>query len=769
MISRDDLWRRLGGEGYWALAWALAAASAVPWLVPEDWSGHLSGTARAAGWAVLALALPPALRRHRLGLAVAMALALAWGTLGALARLARWEATLPAGMVRVQGRLASPWVLRGRSRTASLRVSAPAALRGALVPLSLPAGGAPPPAPGTPVVVRGELVPRPPAPAFLAERPLWRARDAGTPRTLRLASALLFEPLGPARPGPALALRDRVQQRFRALPLAGPARDLWGALALGIPPAQGEAFSSFAQSGTIHTLVVSGLQVTLVMGGLEALCRRLLGRGSPWAAAAGGLAYGAVVGLTAPVWRGLIMGLAWAAGRGTGWRLPPALTLHLALVAWLMGHPAAGCDPGFLLSWLALVGVFWVHQPLAGLLGPVWPRLAGPLARLLGPWLTTLPLLALFHGGAPLWGVPANLLLLPLVTVLTPACLVLTCLPLPGLVGALGRALAWVGGTPVPAFAKVVPLATGQAWPWLVLILGWLLLAQRHARFARTRALAAALALATLGLLAARGTGRGPRSFSVEAIDIGQGDALLIRVPGGPATLVDAGPDARAARRIARVLSRRGVREPVHLILTHPHLDHAGGWAALDRLWPLVSVARPAMAAAKWGPFLPAGARASPLRRGDAWTRGGAAYAVRWPPGPMALADVNMNSAVLRVRWRDREVWLMGDALATQERDLLDLGDPGPPHPGRLVKAGHHGSRSATTPAWADALAPRLALICAGRGNRFDHPHPEALAALAAAEVLVTGDCLGARAEAWPGGWLVETGRGRRMFLADWP
>jgi competence protein ComEC len=463
------------------------------------------------------------------------------------------------------------------------------------------------------------------------------------------------------------------------------------------------------------------------------------------------------------------MGFAWAAGRGTGWKLPPALTLHGALLAWLLAHPAAGCEPGFLLAWLALVGLVWACEPLAGLCSPLLGRAALPFARVLAPWLSTLPLLALLHGGAPLWGVPANLLLLPLVALLAPACLALTLLPVPGAVPVLGGLIGWAGQRLVPAFARIVPLATGRLWPWIALLLGWILLAQLHAGMRRTRWLCAALAAASLGLLAAGGVGRAPPALSVEAVDIGQGDALLLRVPGGDATLVDTGPDPASARRIARVLSRRGVREPVHLVLTHPHLDHAGGWATLARLWPLASTARPAGPAQPWARYGPAGAGAGAglLRRGQGWTRGEAAFSVRWPPGPLAVRDYNMASGVLRVRWRDREVWLMGDALSIQERDLLALGDPGEGGWHRLLKAGHHGSRGASDPAWVAALRPDLALVSAGRRNAFDHPHAEAMAALrsAGARVYVTGARLGVRVTADRDGWLVETGDGQSLWF----
>ena len=87
--------------------------------------------------------------------------------------------------------------------------------------------------------------------------------------------------------------------------------------------------------------------------------------------------------------------------------------LHLALLLWLLGHPGAGVEPGFLLAWWALLGVFWGAEPLAGLLSPLLGCLALPFARLAVPWLSTLPLLALLYGGAPWWGILANLLVLP--------------------------------------------------------------------------------------------------------------------------------------------------------------------------------------------------------------------------------------------------------------------------------------------------------------------------------------------------------------------
>ena len=55
MFARESLWQRRCGAGWWPLAWALAAACAVPWLVPERWSGHLPGWAQVLGWLAVLL------------------------------------------------------------------------------------------------------------------------------------------------------------------------------------------------------------------------------------------------------------------------------------------------------------------------------------------------------------------------------------------------------------------------------------------------------------------------------------------------------------------------------------------------------------------------------------------------------------------------------------------------------------------------------------------------------------------------------------------
>jgi competence protein ComEC len=764
MLSRTRLWTRAAAPWGWIFPWAMIPACVLPWVLPEGWDGHLPSWAMGAAM-VLMLASAPLIRFRRWAV-VPLAVVIGMGTLGRLSGAARAHAARPQGLQAFEGVLTEPWTLEGDRWRSAVALSAPDPWAGTTLPLSLPADAtAPKPAPGTPLRFRAEPQCVDPAPQFLAERPWWKALGEGAPARLHVASAALLESTGPASPSWGMRLKGFARARFEALPLDPLARDLWGAMALGIPPVHDESFAPFAESGTLHVLVVSGLQVSLIMGLAGAFARRIFGRGGTVTAALAGLAFAAIVGWTAPVWRGLLMGGALALGQGRGWRLPPVLGLHGALLVWLLGHPASGADPGFLLAWWALLGVLWGAEPLAEFMAPLIGKTALPLARLLAPWAATLPLLALLYGAAPLWAVAANLLVLPVVAVLTPLCLLLTLLPIPSAVAGVGAFLGWVGGGLVPAFSRVVPLGTGALWPWLTLIFGWLLLAHRQAAFRRTRALSLLLLAATAFLLAQGGTGAPVSSLTLEAFDVGQGDALLLRVPGGEALLVDTGPSPWTGRRLARALSRRGVREPVRLVLTHPHGDHAGGAATLLRLRPFTAVHVPEMAERKeaWAPWLSAPSEA--LRRGDLWRSGAAEISVRWPPKPFQLPDANMVSLVLRVRWQDRELWLMGDALAVQEADLLALGDPGQASFHRLLKAGHHGSRSSSDPQWIAAIDPELTLLTAGRRNRFGHPHAETLATLAGRSFEVVGPRRGVRVEAVAQGWRIEGGDGLSRTL----
>jgi competence protein ComEC len=122
-----------------------------------------------------------------------------------------------------------------------------------------------------------------------------------------------------------------------------------------------------------------------------------------------------------------------------------------------------------------------------------------------------------------------------------------------------------------------------------------------------------------------------------------------------------------------------------------------------------------------------------PLRAGDRLQLGSTQIAVLAPlpdyrPGP---EPANNDSLVLRVAYGATSVLLEGDAEAPIERAMLNEG----PLASTLLKVGHHGSISSSTPEFLARVAPQWAVISCGLHNRYGHPRPEVLAELQHARV----------------------------------
>ena len=112
---------------------------------------------------------------------------------------------------------------------------------------------------------------------------------------------------------------------------------------------------------------------------------------------------------------------------------------------------------------------------------------------------------------------------------------------------------------------------------------------------------------------------------------------------------------------------------------------------------------------------------------------GGARVEVLAPcPAPVPGEGANDNSFVLRLRFGDRTALLSGDAEQGEEARVLGAGAP---LRANLLKVGHHGSKTSSSPRFLAAVSPELAIVSCGVRNRFGHPHPNTLASFAAASI----------------------------------
>lgn len=229
----------------------------------------------------------------------------------------------------------------------------------------------------------------------------------------------------------------------------------------------------------------------------------------------------------------------------------------------------------------------------------------------------------------------------------------------------------------------------------------------------------------------------------VTILDVGQGDAILIEGARGGRLLVDGGPDPD---RLLVALDRRippWDRRIDAVILSHPHEDHVAGLALLLQRYDVARVFEPGMRGpgpgyAAWLRELarPNGPIRLGLAAGDRLSVDEIGLRVLWPirgqvptVPPDGGSGINNVSVVLLGQVGSRRFLLMGDVEQEIDPSLLvdDL-----PHVD-LLKVAHHGSRTATTATFVEAVRPRVAVASAGAGNPYGHPTRATMDRLAAA------------------------------------
>lgn len=419
--------------------------------------------------------------------------------------------------------------------------------------------------------------------------------------------------------------------------------------------------------------------------------------------------------------------------------LRPFDALLAAAMALLLWDPLTLFEPSLQLSVAGAAGLLLLLPRWLPRLRQ-WPRLlrwpATLLLASLAATLATLPLsLWHFHRLAPaapltnLWAVPlvaGGALPLGLTSLLlAPAA------PAPGgfllqLAGVVVH-LALTGAEMLTAW----PPLSGRFWYPGPLQLAALALAVGAvaALSAGHRRRGGAMLLAGM-LLAAAGRPPAHGPLTVTALSVGQGESLLLTLPGGDHILIDGGgsrnPHFDVGRRlVAPALGRLGVTALRAVLLTHPHPDHYGGLAAVLAGFPVAEL----WVGADPGSLPPA--LATQARQRQIPVR---AFASGWHPlnldagaeldlyaPPTGSAGSNDRSLVIYARQGTCGALLTGDLEAAGVRRLLQQPLPGPVG---LLKIPHHGSRHSAPKLLLDSLQPAVALVSAGAGNTYGFPAP---------------------------------------------
>ncbi len=559
----------------------------------------------------------------------------------------------------------------------------------------------------------------------------------------------------------------------------------------------------FRRTGTFHALVISGIHVTVLAAVLLFLLRWLpISELSALAiTAAAAWLYALVSGFSAPVVRAAGGLTLYILGRACFRRARVMNLLAAVALVYLAWDPAQIFEASFQLSFLAVAAIGALAAPLLDATATPYarglrnianadldPRLEPRVAqfrvevRLAAEtlWLWTrvplrwaqeslalalrwalftfemavisatiqiglaLPMAEYFHR-VSFTGLSANLLIVPAMNAMVPLGF-LAIFTGWRWIGSLAGAFLGFSARVAAWHAQLEPAWRVPDPPvWLVLAFAAALIAcavMIRRRTLRFPAIGIVLALFVLLLwqpwLGARQTGM----LELTAIDVGQGDSLLVVLPGGETMLVDGGGRLVYGRKhksnldigedvVSPYLWSRGIRRLDLMVATHSHQDHIGGLAALMRnfrpkaLW---TGANPPPELLKLARSL--GIPSSQKHPSGRIELSGATLEVLAPAADYFSKTVaNNDSLVLRISYGSRSFLLTGDIERGIETKLLAEGAD---LHADVLKVGHHGSRTSSTEPFLEAVSPSVALISAGFENSFGHPHPDVLARLSA-------------------------------------
>ena len=265
-------------------------------------------------------------------------------------------------------------------------------------------------------------------------------------------------------------------------------------------------------------------------------------------------------------------------------------------------------------------------------------------------------------------------------------------------------------------------------------------------------------------------------NLRIYALDVGQGDGLLVISPQGKTVLIDAGPTA-AGDEVVAALRNHGVKQLDLMIATHPHADHIGGMKKVFdtfRVKKLLDSGQTYGSATYEKLLLEIQENkvsyVKALRGQMIELDSGVKFEVL-SPGQKLITDVrsggsvqNANSVVLRLSYGNFAMLFTGDAEFETEAQLMDSGVK---LNAQVLKIGHHGSRHATSGKFLELVKPQVAVISDGANNDYGHPSQFTLDRLKKANIKILRTDLSGEIEIFSDGKTFDARPGRNATLAQ--
>lgn len=532
---------------------------------------------------------------------------------------------------------------------------------------------------------------------------------------------------------------------------------------------------SFAQAGVSHVLAISGLHIGIVAAAAFFLFfhflvwipfivqRAWVGRAAATLAILPVVGYAFLAGLSPSTQRAMIMATVFLMTYWIGRRHDWFNALAVAALVIVIIMPPALASVSFQLSFAAVMAIMFgmPHLPFdrttpgASLSRRLVTRAAAFVAVSVFAILGTAPFVMFYFNQICWVGPLTNLVVVPLVgMIIVPLGLMGVVLaPLGEIFSVIcwhlavtgGQGVLWlvdvVAGFPYSAATTVTPSVLEMVLFYLFFIFVFHF-QKRPVRYAGM--VLVVVAVLDAGYWVHRRYFR--QEMVVSVVDVGQGSANVLQLPGGRVVVIDGGGFSDnnsfdvGHQILAPFLWRNKIKRIDLVVLTHPNSDHLNGLLFLLRRFQVGRVWSnheqvSTMSYRQWDAIIAQRAIDHPslaqIRQPEVMN--GVTLQVLSPPQDFlqqrehdSWRDPNNNSVVVRVHWKKISYLFTGDIMAKSEAELVQRYGAQGLHSTVLVVA-HHGSRSSSTQSFLSAVAPEVAIIPVGWQNRFRFPHAQVL------------------------------------------
>lgn len=212
-------------------------------------------------------------------------------------------------------------------------------------------------------------------------------------------------------------------------------------------------------------------------------------------------------------------------------------------------------------------------------------------------------------------------------------------------------------------------------------------------------------------------------------IDVGQGDCILINIPGGKHVLIDSGT-VESKTEVLRFLENKDVTELEYAFFTHPHADHIGAADEIINTIAIKNVYLPNATTTTQVYERMLTALEAKENINVVQAKAGQSIAIDeitfdiLSPIKESYSDINQYSIVIKMTYGETVILFMGDATIENEAALLKAGYD---LDADVLKVGHHGSAGSTSVEFLDAVTPDMAIISVGAENDYGHPEDSTL------------------------------------------